>query len=1005
MKEKPPSVRIEEHLKDFQIYLCGFLGDVLPKICVEGSDWWMLLVRSIPHLKGSQSSRIRSGAIAELGKLDLVSLCGVLKHNWRSICEKTGIDDPQRLGALKCDTLINLRNTLSHLGTENTLNQEDLLAALLSIKKLSQLMSAPEELVTALDKDLQDVMRIISGSGVSASNVSQTGESGHALGIGGDMPYGPLPPRADQGIPLAILAGEGETRDEVEAALSLTTFIGIDFGTSTTIASYVYLDPLKGILTTAPIPIPQLDRMGRTIEDHLVPSCVAWADGKLLIGHGAADLKTELSPGVDTWFSFKMELGVNLGPKYFRSKLDGKEGRIEIRTPQDVASFFFQYLREHIEAWVAAKGLPREIRYAVSVPAAFEANQRLDLCRVMNRAGINVGDSSIIDEPNAAFISHLLDTLAVGDGVLKSFCDRPVNTMVFDFGAGTCDISVLHVCLQDDRLVSRNLAISQFRALGGDNIDRQIARKVLWPAIEKICLKSGEHLRSIELEQVVLPRLQPVAEQLKVQCCKWISARAQGGDLSIYRESDEKVATGPIPPIQVGGHRLELPEPSISLKEFFTIMEPFLATGGNSDDPEVISVFDPIDNALDKAGIKREELDMVLFIGGSAQNPLVQDAVQSHFGRFVACVVRPDIRTPVSRGTALHSLTWNGLEMQFIRPITSETIYILTTGNKLHPVIPAGSPIPSPDVMFTDALVVPNDNQERVELPICVSSASKILHILELKPSDGSLFQSGDRITVSARLDQNKLLHITAKSGRTMTKGELINPLSNGNLTPEETRRLIARQKLNESIVHRGGKPTPKVLKDFADACADSGAHMEAAESYESLERIDPKHKTSENATLICYHYSRCDRHDLSDQWAERSHQRKPTWVSAFNLALAMERSKRDDRALELLEEAHRVSPRNPVVMASLGDRLLTGNDAKRGRDMLAQALDLFREQMNHGSLDVSDIRRAKRLAGFFNDREFTDSLGKYEAAVTSKAALYSESHLVTSINNEKLAR
>jgi hypothetical protein len=77
---KTTSLAIETHLKKFQAYLCGFLGQILPKICVEGADWWTLLVRSIPRLKGSQSSRIRSGTIRDLGKLDLVSLCGVFRH-------------------------------------------------------------------------------------------------------------------------------------------------------------------------------------------------------------------------------------------------------------------------------------------------------------------------------------------------------------------------------------------------------------------------------------------------------------------------------------------------------------------------------------------------------------------------------------------------------------------------------------------------------------------------------------------------------------------------------------------------------------------------------------------------------------------------------------------------------------------------------------------------------------------------------------------------------------
>lgn len=996
------SLAIERHLKEFQGYLCGFLADILPKICVEGADWWTLLVRSIPRLKGSQSSRIRSGSIRELGKLDLVSLCGVLKHNWRSICETTGIDDQQRVGALQCDTLINLRNTLSHLGVDNTLSLDDSLSALVSIKKLSQLLGTSEDFVREIDRDLQGITRVMAGTG-SAPQPSEP--PGRELPTPETPNDRPLPPQEDSGIPLAVLACEGEIRDEMEAALSLTTFVGIDFGTSTTIVSRVYLDPKKGIIATEAIPIPQQDQMGRTIDDHLVPSCVAWHNDRLLIGQGAAELKPESSRDEDVWFSFKMELGIDLGPKYVRSKLDGKDGKLDLRRPQDVAATFFGYLKKHIEQWIADRGLPPEIRYAVSVPASFEANQRLDLCRVMKRAGINVEDSSIIDEPNAAFISYLLDSLANGDGVLKSYQNQKRNALVFDFGAGTCDISILNVGCMGDKLVSRNLAISQFRALGGDNIDRQIARKILWPAMQQESLSKDEHLRSAEFEQGILPRLQTVGEELKIQCSKLIASRAQGGDVSIYRDSDERIKAASIPAINIRGLSLHLTEPSITLKEFYGIMDPFLSPEIPSEEAEAICLLEPIESALAKAGLQKDELDMVLFIGGSAQSPLVQDAIRNYFGRFVDCEIGADLRSPVSRGAALHSLTWNGLEMQFIRPITSETIYILTAGNALHPVLPAGTPIPSPEVLFTDSLIVPNDKQEKIELPICVSTSTKVLHILELTAPSNKSFQAGDRITVSASLDQNKLLHITAKLGNTMAQGALVNPLSNDELSPEETQRLIARQKLNESIVENGGRPAAAALKEFADACGKSGAHLEAAESLESLERIDSKSQTGPNATQICYQYSCCGKLKLSDQWAEKAHSRNPTWVSAFNLALTMERSGKHERAIELFEQANQLSDRNPVVMAALGERLLTGNKKERGREMQRQANELFKEMLKHGSLQLDDVGRAIRLASFLNDQGFVKELTKYESSLSKKAKLYSEENLAVSIKNENLTR
>ena len=622
----------------------------------------------------------------------------------------------------------------------------------------------------------------------------------------------------------------------------------------------------------------------------------------------------------------------------------------------------------------------------------------------MQNAGLKLEDSAIIDEPNAAFVSHLLDSLEISDGIVNSFKDRSANALVFDFGAGTCDISVLQVSGNEKRLVSRNLAISQFRVLGGDNIDRQIARKILLPRILEDCLGSGQRLRQAQIEQVVMPRLQPAAEQLKIQCCRWITARSQGGSFAPIRDSEETVEAKAILPIRIGDISLKLEHPKISLREFFEVMEPFLSEHWKDrDDPEAISILEPIQDALSKAGITKDELNLVLFIGGSAQNPLVQEAVRNYMGRFVDCLIGEDVRTPVSRGAALHSLAWNGLELQFIRPITSETIYILAAGDTLHPVIQAGCPIPSPEVTFTDGLVVAHDGQKTVELPICVSTSSKVLHTLELRPPDGEIFHAGDRITVSAHLDENKLLHVQAKLGQSMTRGELINPLANAALTQKEMRRLTARQALNESMVTNGGRPDHAAIEEFAEACAETGAHFEAAETFEALDRMRPEGRTDTFATKICYHYSRCEKTDLSDEWAAEAYRRKPTWPSAYNLALVRKANGDPEGALELLREAHRLGPNQPTILQALGNELLAGIEPKQGEAMLKNALDTYRTYLKTGHMRPDDIVRARRIADQLDEQGFLNELSEHEKKRASRDAAFSEKNLAVSIRNQQV--
>lgn len=954
------------------------------------------MVRSA-RLRGSQRNRIKSGSINKIDDLDVVSLCSVLSHHWPAIVDANQIDDSQSQGRNLCDSIIHLRNRISHEGSGNRLEGEDELHALLSLSKLCVLLSAPDDLIEAIDQDKQQALDNLATQPKKGDSDEEPEkeELKNQMWSHTDFVRSSV---EEDGIPLDVLVGDHDETDEIGAALSVSTFVGIDFGTSTTVVSRVYFDKDRKILRSQPIPIPQVDRMGRTIDDHLVSSCISYYSGNVLVGRGAAELKSDLTRGVDTWYSFKMELGVDLGPKYPRSKLDGLDGRPEVRRPQDAAIYFFNYLRRHIEEWVKKEGLPEDIRYAVSVPASFEANQRLDLCRVMHEAGIDVEDSAIIDEPNAAFCSYLLDSLSLGEGIVNRFKERKANVLVFDFGAGTCDISILEMTGKEDRLISRNLAISQFRALGGDNIDRQIARTVLWPEIERNCLSVGQHLRQAQFNQVVLPRLQPVAERLKIQCCKWIASRAQDGDISHYRQSEIEITEEAIKPIKVGDLELKLDKPSITIGRFFSIMNPFIKeTTNSSGDSELISVLDPIQSAISKAGIQKDDLTMVLFIGGSAQNPVVQECVKNYMGRFVECVMGEDVRTPVSQGAALHSLVWNGLDFQFIRPITSETIYILAAGGKLHTLVEAGSPIPSPDAVFTDGLVVQNDSQQKIQLPICVSSASKVLHTLELRPQAGQEFCSGDRITVSARLDGNKLLHVKAKLGKIIANGELINPLANSGVTPQEMKRLQARQRLNESSLENGGRPDLDVLERFAEACAECGAHLDAAETFEALFRMNESYQTSNIATKCCYNYSRCGKKELSNKWAEEAYRCEPTWVSAFNLAIGYDEKGDREKMMEYLREAHRLGPSRPTVLSKLGGTLLAEGNKDEGMEMLNKALEIYRSRMQTSEMSRDDLSRAKGVAGNLNNNDFLEELNEFERAMEANDLAYSEENLAVS--------
>lgn len=110
---------------------------------------------------------------------------------------------------------------------------------------------------------------------------------------------------------------------------------------------------------------------------------------------------------------------------------------------------------------------------------------------------------ALIDEPNAAFISY---------AVLRAAEDRPMfissdynsKVLVFDFGGGTCDISILEIGQSANGFFSKNIAISKFTKLGGDDIDRYITYHYLMPRFLEANGKKKEQFHSVNVNKLHL---------------------------------------------------------------------------------------------------------------------------------------------------------------------------------------------------------------------------------------------------------------------------------------------------------------------------------------------------------------------------------------------------------------------------------------------------------------------------------------------------------------------
>ena len=509
------------------------------------------------------------------------------------------------------------------------------------------------------------------------------------------------------------------------------TYVGIDFGTSTTVVSIAKWEDGQSKIQTLPIKLSQRLEDGTIYQSEKLPSVIAWFNNRLLVGEGASNLKYKLTKGKNIWFSFKMEIGEDLGAKYYNSEVGNMEG-VNIRNPKDCVRVFFWYLNILIKRYCEENVLSDNIQYAVSIPASFEANQRKELMEALETNGMTVTKQSLIDEPNAAFISYVQES-EESDHPLLISPHYNSKVLVFDFGGGTCDISILEIGKSVNGLYSKNIAISKFTKLGGDDVDRYITYKYLLPRFLQYNNKKIDDFRTKEY-RLIATQLYKVAERLKILISKKIATLAYKLEIPDYiRTSEEREEIEVEIIVETNKGKLTQSNFFLSIKEFVETMNvftnPFSPTRIKGQD-DYNNIFTPIRSAIKKANVNKDEIDYILLIGGSAQNPFIQEALKNDF-EDSQILVPQDLQTHVSKGAAIHSMLMNGWNKCIIQPITSEPIFVITKDTSKKILIPAGSKIPSDTVVIND-LMPAREHQDAIELPICVGNENKMLFNLKI---------------------------------------------------------------------------------------------------------------------------------------------------------------------------------------------------------------------------------------------------------------------------------
>lgn len=958
------------------------MSEWLPAI--GGDRWWKFYVYdqlSIPQ------QRIISEADGKLSDLDAAAIFRILGKNWKELSNHrhTGLKSSDFKFVKEAG---DIRNELAHMPIGAEITIQDVLRNLDTLTRLAESLNADEGLIEKLRLDYNKAIQLSTQK--SKPNKEQSEDTNKK----------PLDEPATKKIktnegkkPNSIITIQPEIASE---KIDKTIYIGIDFGTSTTVVSTVQYDKKTEQISLTPLQIIQPTEFDDQLEHYLVNSVLTLHKDKLLFGSEAARLKVKYIEGEAVFSSFKMMLGLNLPNRYSQSKVKSKFTKKIIKNPQDAATEFFRFLLESIKQTLKKDLDKTDIKFSISVPASFEANQRRDLLNCLNEAGFPVESSSLIDEPNAAFLSYLYESWQKENEFVKNAIEAgEKNVLVFDFGAGTCDISILKLQVNEQSISSRNLAISRFMALGGDDIDRVIAKKYL---LDKVSYSNVDlQLTQEEINQTVIPWLKPAAEELKKACSDEL-LQIQEDDFDNAKNVKYQATVETPDALTVRNVRLSIERPSLTMAEYVDVIKSFAQErsfqefddDGNQIVGEPKSIIAPITNALDKADLHPDQINAVLFIGGSAKSTLIRKAVMDNFPKSTIAIIPSDLQAHVSKGAALHCLGHYGFKQDFVQPITSEPIYLITKGASLKLIMPAGSSVPS-DELFNETVLVGRDGQTRIELPICVSNENKLLGILKIVATDPSGFKKNEEISISCNITHEKLLEAKAAIRGISQTAIMMNPLTNHELSEQEIKALEAKQIFQEGLLANNGKPTAAILQTYAIALQKAGCYLEASDYYIQLELMNK----SNHATSICYCLAMAGKYKQSDEWAKIAYERNKNSTTCYNYALQFRNSNKT-KCEGLLEESLNYDPNYPYALRVLGELRLS-DGSNDGIEYLTKAADSLANLVKTYKANAQDCNSLEQIAEKLGRDELVDLAQGRKVLLNKNTTYFNDDNLAVS--------